>query len=112
MCRRSPSLFLALGTRTAAKQLLEGVNTGSMSITPVDAQSVSTNELERYRPDVCRYPDRVQQRAAAHLLNAAGAGTGQAEGAGRKESGVTVLVPFDQETVVPAIDGVGDGGWQ
>ena len=52
---------------------------------------------------------RIEQGAAAHLLDAGGAGTGQPKLAGRKEALMTLLIPLDEDAVVPAVDGVGDG---
>jgi len=56
-----------------------------------------------------RHLPRVEQRAPADLLNAAGAGTRQPKQPGREEGLVASVIPFDEDAVVAAVDGVGDG---
>jgi hypothetical protein len=80
-----------------------------MTVTPDHLESIGPHQRERQRPDVCRYTLWVQQGPAAHLLDAGGAGAGQAKGPGRIKPPVPLLVPFDQDSVVSAVNGVGNG---
>ena len=78
-----------------------------MTVAPLNPEPVGTHERERERPDVSGDACRVEQGTPAHFLYASGARTSQPESSGREEPFMAVLVPLDQETVVPAIDGVG-----
>jgi len=89
--------------------MLEGVNAGRVPITPVNPKAVPPDQLERRRPDIERHARDIEQRTAAHLLDTHGTGTGEAEGSSREESDVALLVPLDEQSVVPAIDGVRNG---
>src|SRR4051794_22949952 len=51
MCRVSPWGIPACWTGTVAKQLLEGIDAGGMTITPVDAETVRSYQLKRQRTD-------------------------------------------------------------
>jgi hypothetical protein len=83
-----------------------------MTITPGDSQTVGAYQLERDRPNIGGNSRRVEQGATTHLLDAPGTRTSQAQGAGGKEPLMTVLVPLDEQAVVAAVDGVGDGRLQ
>ena len=80
-----------------------------MAIAPIDSQTVSADQSDGYRPDVRGHHGRVEEGAAADLLDTGGAGTGQAEPAGWVESLVPTLVPLDPETVILPVDGVWNG---
>lgn len=110
MCRRSPSCRVpaALSAGATPEQLLESIDACAVTIAPVDSQAVGTHQPNRYRPNVARHTRGVQQGTPAHLLHAPGTGAGQAKRTGGEEAHVPVLVPFDEEAVVPAINGVGD----
>src|SRR4051812_8007304 len=94
---------------TDSKQQLEGVDPGLMAVAPVDSESISPNQLERERTDVGWNRPGVEERAATHFLDAGGAGARQPERSSRKEPLMSLLVPLDEEPVVSAVDGVGDG---
>src|ERR687898_1589755 len=66
MCPRSP--VRATSTRAGAKQSLERVDAGRMSIAPLDLEPVGTHEGYAQGPDVGRYGYRIEKRSAAHLL--------------------------------------------
>jgi hypothetical protein len=106
----------AAGAGTGSEEPVKGVDTGSVTIAPVDSQTVSADQSDGYRPDVRGHHGRVEEGAAADLLDTGGAGTGQAEPAGWVESLVPTLVPLDPETVILPVDGVwngvhGEGYW-
>jgi hypothetical protein len=112
MCRRSRA---AARTGTGRQQPLEGIDPGGMSVTPVNPDSVGSHQCHRRGTDVGRDRERIEQWPAAHLLDATGARTSEAKGAGREEPLVAALIPLDTETVIGSVDcvwyGVHDGYW-
>ena len=84
-----------------------------MTVAPLDSKAISADQLQGEGPNVRRYVAWVEQRPATHLFDTPGTGTGKPEGTGREEAGVTQLIPFDQETVIAAGNGIGNGrhGW-
>jgi hypothetical protein len=89
--------------------LLEGVDAGPVPVAPVYSKSVGSYQLERKRTDVGWHQRRVKQGAATHFLDTRGAGAGQPERPSRKEPLMPGLIPFDEDTVVATVDGVGEG---
>jgi hypothetical protein len=79
-----------------------------VTIAPINPDPVGAYEGDTGGPDIRGNGGGVEQWPAAHLLDASGAGTGQAEGTRRIESLMGSLLPFDEDSVVAAIDGVGD----
>jgi hypothetical protein len=114
MCPGSPvSMSIA---RAALKQAVERVDAGRMSITPLNLEPVRTDEANAERPNVERYGRGIEKRSAAHLLHAGRTGTRQPQRPRRIEAFMAVLIPFDLQSVVLAIDGVRygvhvDGYW-
>lgn len=107
MCPGSPRR--ATGARATSQQPLERVNAGRVAVAPIDPDAVGSYQSYAHRTDVGRYGCRIEKRCAAHLLDARCAGTCQPQRASRIEGIVPVLVPFDLQPVVLAIDGVGYG---
>ena len=107
MCPRSP--VRAASTGAAAKQALERVDAGRVSVTPLDPEPVGTHEGYAQGPDVGRHGCRIEERSAAHLLYTRGTRTSQPQRSGGKEALMAVLVPLDLQAVVLAINGVRDG---
>jgi hypothetical protein len=107
MCPGSP--VCAASTGATAKQALEGVYAGRMSITPLDLDAIGTHQSDAQGPDVGRHSGRIEERSATHLLNTRRTGTRQAERPSGIEALMSVLVPLDLQPVVLAIDGVGNG---
>jgi hypothetical protein len=112
MCPGSPawirSRLPASLAGTHLPQRRKGVDPGCVSIAPVYPEAVRPHEGQRHRFDVRRHVVAIQEGTPTHFLDAAGAGTGQAERAGGKESPVPLVVPLDQDAVVAAVDGVRD----
>jgi len=96
-------------TRAAAKQALERVDAGRMSITPLDLEPVGAHKGYAQGTDVGRDCCRIEKRSATHLLYTRRAGTSQPQHSRGIEAFMAILVPFDLQPVVPAVDGVGDG---
>jgi hypothetical protein len=117
MCPRSPGRGApgpALRTGTGGQKALEGVDAGAMTVAPLDAEPIGADQGKRNWSDVSRNGGRIQDRQAAHLIHAGGAGAGQAQVTGGIH-GMVFGVPFDDDAVVPPLDGVGDGeghGWE
>jgi hypothetical protein len=80
-----------------------------MSITPLDFEPVGTHQSNAHGADVSRHGCRIEQGVPTHLLDAGGAGTREPERSGGIEAHMTMLVPFDFQAVVLAIDGMWDG---
>ena len=104
MCPGSP--VCAASTGATAKQSLEGVYAGRMSITPLDLDAVGTHQSDAQRPDVGRHSRRIEERSATHLLYTRCTGTSQPQRPSGIEAHMTVLVPLDLQPVVLAINGV------
>ena len=79
-----------------------------MSVTPLDPEPVSTHQSNADGTDIGRYGCRIEQRSATHFFDAPSAGACEPERPSGIEADMTVLVPFDLQAVVLAIDGVGD----
>jgi hypothetical protein len=107
MCPGSP--VCAASTGATAKQALERVYAGRMSITPLDLDAVGTHQSDAQGPDVGRHSRRIEKRSATHLLNTRRTGTYLAQRPSGIEADMAVLVPLDLQPVILAIDGVGDG---
>ena len=113
MCSGSPALgragASAVVAGTSAEKLLKGVDAGTVAITPVHPETIGPNQSQAQWAYIGRYLCRVEQRAPADLLNAAGTGTRQPKQPGREEGLVALIIPFNENAVVAAVDGVGDG---
>jgi hypothetical protein len=113
MCRRSPPTASIAGSTplagTDSTQELEGVDPGPVAVAPVHSESVRPNQLNRNGTDVGWNDRGVEERAATHFLDAAGTGARQPQGSSGEKPVMSLLVPFDEEPVVSAVDGVGDG---
>lgn len=96
-------------TGTFPEQAVEREDPGPMAVAPVDPEPVGSHQLDGHGPDVCRDPGGVEQGPASHLLDALGAGAGQAELPGGVERLVASAIPVEQEAVVPTRDGLGQG---
>lgn len=111
MCPGSPALLWkrlpAALAGTGLSQEGEGVDAGAVSVTPVHPKTVRTDQSQRHRPDVGRHVARIEEGPSAHLFNAAGAGAGQAQHPGGEKALVPLVIPLDEDAVVPAVDGVG-----
>lgn len=79
-----------------------------MAIAPLNTETVRADQGQVGGVDIRRYPSRIEQRTAGHFFHARGAGTRQPELAGREETLVARLVPFDLEAGVAPVDGVGN----
>jgi len=88
---------------------LKGVDAGTVAITPMHPETIGPDQSQAQWAYIGRHLCRVQQRAPADFLNAAGAGTRQPKQPGREEGLVASVIPFDEDAVVAAVDGVGDG---
>jgi len=112
MCSGSPALgragASAVVAGTSAEKLLKGVDAGTVAITPLHPETIGTDKSQAQWAYIGRYLCRVEQRAPADLLNAAGTGTRQPKQPGREEGLVAPVIPFDENTVVASVDGVGD----
>src|SRR5918995_440442 len=104
MCPGSP--VCAASTGATAKQALERVDAGRMSITPLDLEPVGTHQGYAQGPDVSRNGCRIEQRSATHLLYTRRTGTSQPQRSGGIEALMSILVPLDLQPVVLAINGV------
>ena len=91
-----------------AEQLIEGIDPGVVPITPLNPQAVGSDQGNRNRSDIAAYLRRIQQWPSTHFFDTSGTGTGQPELAGGIKPLVVANVPFDKDTVVAAVDGVGD----
>ena len=113
MCSGSPALWRtgasAAVAGTPAEKLLKGVDAGTVAITPVHPETIGPNQSQAHWAYIGRYLCRIEQRVPADLLNAAGAGTRQPKQPGREEGLVALVIPLDENAVVAAVDGVGDG---
>src|SRR5690349_17957799 len=88
MCSGSPDFGLAASAvvaGTSAEKLLKGVDAGTVAITPVHPETVGPNQSQAQWAYIGRYLCRVEQRAPADLLDAAGAGTRQPKQSCREE---------------------------
>src|SRR6476469_3310346 len=112
MCSGSPALgrggASAVVAGTPAQKLLEGVDAGTVAVTPEHPETISPNQSQAQWMDIGRHRCRVEQWAPADLLNATGTGTRQPKRSCREEGLVASVIPFDENAVVPAVDGVGD----
>jgi hypothetical protein len=106
MCRGSPGG--ASGAGTTRQKALECVNARRVPVAPLDLDAVSTHESYAQGADVGGYGCRIEERFTAHLLYAGRTGTCEPEPSGRIEGLMPVLVPFDLQSVVLAVDGVGN----
>src|SRR4029450_8373612 len=102
------------GSRTAAalaraggEQAFEGVDARAMAVAPLHPEPVGADQRDGAGEDGRRPLGRVEDGAPAHLLDTSGAAAGQPERPGGVEGTVTLLVPFDEQTVVLAGDSVG-----
>src|SRR5215216_4495120 len=114
MCRGSPgTLWLsspgASFAWTCLPQLLKGINTRPVTITPLYSHTAGTHQRERQGSDINGDTGRVEQCPSAHLLDTGGARTGETQGTGREEALMAPVIPFDEYSVIATVDGVGNG---
>src|SRR4051794_28939810 len=80
MCSGSPALGRASASAVVAgastQELLEGVDAGTVAITPLNPNTIGPNQGQAQRLYIGSHVCRVEQRAPADLLDAASARTG------------------------------------
>src|SRR5215213_8245315 len=96
----------AFAAGTPTQQLLEGIDPRTVAVAPVNPETVGTDQSQAQRFDVGRHRSRVEQWTPADLFDAAGTGTGQPKQSCREKGLVTPVIPFDEDAVVAAVDGV------